>query len=471
MHLSRYKMHFNYDVIIIGSGPAGEGAAIKASKSGLSVGVVEEEDLGGNCTHRGTIPSKALLQVVSHFAYHKEYNKYRYPEMLKHATSVIDQQVKLKKNFYKHNHIDIISGVAFFINPHTINVLNRIDYKHTSRQYTAKYFVIATGSRPYHNSNIDFSHPRVLDSDSILKLQTNPGSITIYGAGVIGCEYASIFRKLKIEINLINNRPCLLSFLDNEIIDALTHHFKEQGIRAYNNEFYHSIEAKDTHVSIHLKSNKVITSDYLLLAQGRSGNTEKLHLHSINIKPNIRGSIIVNNNYQTLVHPNIYAVGDVIGYPSLASAAFDQGRFAATHIVLGSCQTNLSREIPTGIYTLPEISSIGKTEQDLIKNKTPYEVGRAFFSDLARAQISGKTIGMLKVIFDYNTLQILGIHCFGSQASEIIHIGQAIMLQPGKANNIMYFINTTFNYPTMAEAYRVAALNGINKLRYLKKNL
>ena len=458
-------MPFDYDVIVIGSGPAGEGAAIKAAKEGLSVGIVEAGEIGGNCTHRGTIPSKALRHVISHFALHKKYHDYRYPQMLKHATAVINQQVELKTGFYKRNHIDMLSGFAVFVNPHTIKVFNSTENQNKSTQYTAKYFVIATGSRPYHNTDVDFSHPRILDSDSVLQLQADPASITIYGAGVIGCEYASIFRTLKIQINLINNRSRLLSFLDNEIIDALSYYFREQGIRTYHNEYYHTIEAKDDHVVMHLKSNKVITSDYLLFAQGRTGNTEKLNLAAIDIKPNIRGSIVVNKNYQTLQHPHIYAAGDVIGYPSLASAAFDQGRFAATHIVSGCCRAHLSKDIPTGIYTLPEISSIGKTEQELTEKKVPYEIGHAFFADLARAQISGKTTGMLKIIFDRNTLKILGIHCFGSQASEIIHIGQAIMSQPGKANTIMYFINTTFNYPTMAEAYRAAALNGINRLR------
>ena len=263
---------------------------------------------------------------------------------------------------------------------------------------------------------------------------------------------------------MINNRERLLSFLDNEIIDALSYHFREQGIRTHHNEHYDSIDANDNEVILKLKSNKIIKSDYLLFAQGRTGNTDQLGLDAIDIEANIRGSIEVNQNYQTLKHPHIYAVGDVVGYPSLASAAFDQGRFAATHIAEGKCTNHLIKDIPTGIYTLPEISSVGKTEQELTEDKIPYEVGHAFFKDLARAQISGKTAGMLKLIFHRETLQLLGIHCFGSQASEIIHIGQAIMSQKGKANTLMYFINTTFNYPTMAEAYRVAALNGLNRL-------
>ncbi len=455
---------FDYDVIVIGSGPGGEGAAIKAAKSGLKVAIVESELIGGNCTHQGTIPSKALRHAVSHFSFHAKYHDYSYPQMLENASRVINAQTELKTGFYKRNNVDMLHGFARFIDPHTICICSTDEEEQTKEQFKAKYFVIATGSRPYHPKDIDFNHPRILDSDSILHLNDNPKTISIYGAGVIGCEYASIFRTLKIRVNLINNRERLLSFLDNEIIDALSYHFREQGIRTHHNEHYDSIDANDNEVILKLKSNKIIKSDYLLFAQGRTGNTDQLELNAIDIEANIRGSIEVNQNYQTLKHPHIYAVGDVVGYPSLASAAFDQGRFAATHIAEGKCTNHLIKDIPTGIYTLPEISSVGKTEQELTEEKIPYEVGHAFFKDLARAQISGKTAGMLKLIFHRETLQLLGIHCFGSQASEIIHIGQAIMSQKGKANTLMYFINTTFNYPTMAEAYRVAALNGLNRL-------
>jgi NAD(P) transhydrogenase len=208
----------------------------------------------------------------------------------------------------------------------------------------------------------------------------------------------------------------------------------------------------------------VIHTDALLWAQGRTGNSDGLGLETIGVETNERGSIVVNASYQT-ARPHIYAVGDIVGYPNLASAAYDQGRFAATHLVFGTCEYHLVESIPTGIYTIPEISSIGLTEQDLTARKIPYEVGHSFFRHLARAQITGRTTGMLKILFNRETLEILGLHCFGDQASEIIHIGQAVMSQKGEANTLMYFINTTFNYPTMAEAYRVAALNGLNRLR------
>jgi NAD(P) transhydrogenase len=330
--------------------------------------------------------------------------------------------------------------------------------------YSADAFVIATGSRPYRPKDVEFSHPRILDSDTVLNLTHNPRSITVYGAGVIGCEYASIFRGLRIKVNLINNRDKLLSFLDDEIIDALSYHLREQGVLIRHSEEYAKVEADDRGVRLYLKSNKEIQSDVLLWAQGRTGNSDQMGLDAIGIATNERGSVMVNENYQT-AQSHVYAVGDVVGNPSLASAAYDQGRFAATHLIFGECEHRLVEDIPTGIYTIPEISSVGLNERELTAQKVPYEVGHAFFRHLARAQITGRTTGVLKILFNRETLRILGIHCFGSQASEIVHIGQAIMAQKGDANTLMYFINTTFNYPTMAEAYRVAALNGLNRIR------
>lgn len=452
-----------YDVIVIGSGPAGEGAALKSSKEGKKVAIVEDKvTVGGNCIHKGTIPSKALRHAVQFSATHSKYSDFSYPQMLETAKSVIDQQVELRYGFYKRNNIDMYTGRATFKTKNKI-IVHKSDG--SSEQLTADYFVIATGSRPYRPIDIDFSNPRILDSDKVLQVTDDDlKSITIYGAGVIGCEYASIFRALKIKVNLINTRSQLLSFLDDEIIDALSYHLREQGVRIRHNETYESVVANENEAQIKLSSNKVIKSEYILFAQGRTGNSDKLGLKEIGIEIDSRGSIKVNDSYQTIKYKNIYAVGDIVGAPSLASAAFDQGRFAATHMVTGECHDHLVKYIPTGIYTLPEISSIGRTEKELTSEKIPYEVGHASFKDLARAQITGEKTGMLKIIFQRDTLEILGIHCFGSQASEIIHIGQTIMAQSGESNSLMYFVNTTFNYPTMAEAYRVAALNGLNRL-------
>ncbi|WPC73998.1 Si-specific NAD(P)(+) transhydrogenase [Vibrio porteresiae] len=460
----------HFDVIVIGSGPGGEGAAMGLAKAGKNVAIIEKENsVGGGCTHWGTIPSKALRHAVSRFI---EFNnnplfcKNRtslhasFSDILGHAKSVIDKQTRLRQGFYDRNDCTLLFGAAKFVDAHTVAVQ---DKEGGIEHYSADKFVIATGSRPYRPKDVDFNHPRVYDSDSILSLNHDPKHIIIYGAGVIGCEYASIFRGLGVKTDLINTRDRLLSFLDNEISDALSYHFWNSGIIIRNDETYQSVEAKDDGVILHLKSGKKMKADCLLFANGRTGNTEQLNLTAVGLEADPRGQLQVNQNYQTEAE-HIYAVGDVIGYPSLASAAYDQGRFVAQAIAFGQASSQLIEDIPTGIYTIPEISSVGRTEQELTAAKIPYEVGRSSFKHLARAQISGKDVGSLKILFHRDTKQILGIHCFGERAAEIIHIGQAIMEQKGEANTIEYFVNTTFNYPTMAEAYRVAALNGLNRL-------
>jgi NAD(P) transhydrogenase len=295
-----------------------------------------------------------------------------------------------------------------------------------------------------------------------LQMTWSPKKVTVIGAGVIGCEYASIFAGLGAKVELINPADTLLSFLDWEISDALSYHLRNAGVRSRHNEDYERLEYFDTHVVTHLKSGKRIKSDIILWANGRSGNTESLGLEALGIATNSRGQITVNEQYQTTVD-NIYAAGDVIGWPSLASAAYHQGRNACNAIVDPNACRNIDRVV-SGIYTIPEISTLGSTERELTEAKVPYEVGKAFFKNTARGQITGEQVGMLKIIFHFETLEILGIHCFGDQASEIIHIGQAIMLQEGSANTMKYFLNTTFNYPTMAEAYRIAALDGLNRV-------
>ncbi|MEX0730017.1 MAG: Si-specific NAD(P)(+) transhydrogenase [Aquisalimonadaceae bacterium] len=458
------------DTVVIGSGPGGEGAALKLAKEGQRVMIVEDQqDVGGNCTHWGTIPSKALRHNVRRMM---EYNsnplfrdigaprRLSFPRVLKTAEQVIRQQVGLRSGFYSRNDIPVLRGRAAFVDANTVEIRGG-DSKAT--RLSAEHFVIATGSRPYRPDDVPFDHPRVRDSDSILGLDHTPRSITIYGAGVIGTEYASIFRGLGVKVDLIDSRDRLLTFLDDEISDALSYHLRELGVLIRHREAYSKVVPQEDHVVMQMESGKRVKSDILLWANGRTGNTQNMGLEELGIVPNSRGQLEVNEDYQT-AQPHIYAVGDVIGYPSLASAAYDQGRFAATHLLLGRSEYRLAQNIPTGIYTIPEISSVGKTERELTEAKVPYEVGHAFFKDLARAQISHQAVGMLKLLFHTETLEILGIHCFGDQAAEIVHIGQAIMAQPGEANSLMYFINTTFNYPTMAEAYRVAALNGFNRL-------
>ncbi|MDA0284129.1 MAG: Si-specific NAD(P)(+) transhydrogenase [Planctomycetota bacterium] len=459
-----------YDVVVIGTGPGGEGAAMEATKHGRHVAVVERlPQIGGNCTHVGTIPSKSLRSAISRLTEVNSNQHFReagvsihlgFRDLRRAASSVIEKQVGMRRSFYDRNNVDVYHGHASFRDNETVVVEMGDGHQKILR---ARSFVIATGSRPYRPATIDFTHSRVFDSDTILNLDETPRSLTIYGAGVIGCEYASMFRNLGVKLNLVNTRDKLLEFLDDEIIDALSYHMRDTGVRIRHGEVFEKLELLDDCVILHLKSGKQLKSDALLWANGRSGNTDSLALANVGLEADHRGQIAVNANFQTATD-HIYAVGDVIGLPALASAAYIQGRFAARHLGNGECADFRMAEIPTGIYTSPEISSLGKTEKELTEARVPYEVGHSMFKNLARAQIVGKPVGMLKLLFHRETLEILGIHCFGTNASEIIHIGQAIMSMPAPHNSLEYFTNTTFNYPTMAEAYRVAALNGFNRL-------
>ncbi|MBU1831874.1 MAG: Si-specific NAD(P)(+) transhydrogenase [Gammaproteobacteria bacterium] len=460
---------FDYDVLVLGSGPAGESAALNAMKHGHRVAVIEAQNtVGGACTHQGTIPSKALRHMVRQAIRYNSTPAFRdigdartltYPRLLSHANEVIARQVDMRSRFYYRNQIRLIFGQGRFVDKNTVEVVTD---EGQVESLTAASVVIATGSRPYRPANIDFTHARVYDSDTILKMTNTPGKIIIYGAGVIGCEYASIFSGIGIKIELINSRDRLLEFLDDEISDALSYQLRNMGVMIRHREVYQSVEASDKGVEVVLESGKRIHADALLWCNGRSGNTDELGLENIALETDHRGQLVVDEHYQTSV-PDIFAAGDVIGWPSLASAAYDQGRSAAAS-ARGKEHCRFVDDVPTGIYTLPEISSVGQTERELTEAKIPYEVGRAFFKDTARGQISGETVGMLKLLFHPDSLEILGIHCFGAEAAEIIHIGQAIMKQQNGGNTLRYFVTTTFNYPTLAEAYRTAALNGLNRL-------
>lgn len=460
------KHEFEYDAVVLGAGPAGEAAAMKLAKAGKKVVVIDpREQVGGNCTHVGTIPSKALRQSVFNlinfrrdqmFTKAMDYHQVPLNIVLAKARNVIRQQVHTHTRFYERNQIEVIHGWASFVDKNTIRV--EID-ENTFETITFNKAIITVGSRPYRPDMLDFNHPRVFDSDKILQMDYVVKKIIIYGAGVIGCEYASIFTGLGYKVDLINNQNQLLSYLDSEISDAIAHDFRQFGVVIRSNEEIDHLETHDDCVILHLKSGKRIKSDAILWSNGRSGNTEGLNLACLGLEANSRGQLKVDDTYCTEVE-NIYAAGDVIGWPSLASAAYDQGRCAAAFMV-GDLDAEPVSSVPTGIYTIPEISCIGKTEQELTDAKVPYEVGQAFFKHLARAQIIGERSGVLKILFHRETLEILGIHCYGNHASEIIHIGQVVM----KCNaTVEYFVNTTFNYPTMAEAYRVAALNGLNRI-------
>ncbi len=454
------------DVVVIGSGPGGEGAAMQLTKSGKRVVLVEKyHQVGGGCTHWGTIPSKALRATISQLveAGHNPLlaksgmrTNWSMPELLAHAQGVIARQVQMRRHYYERNDVEVIHGEARLADARTVVVDDGLSI-------ACDAVVIATGSRPYRPAEVDFAHPRIFESDTILGLVDQPRTMTVYGAGIVGCEYASMFRNLDVKVNLVNARARLLDFLDDEISDALSYHLRERGMVIRHNEMFQRIEGCDDGVILHLESGKHIKTDILLWAVGRTGNSQGMGLERLGISADGRGYLAVNQDYQTAV-PHIYAVGDLIGMPSLASAAYTQGRAAAMAILGIPRPDQPAGLIPSGIYTSPEISSIGRTERDLTAAKVPYEVGQAQFRNIARAQITGQTAGMLKILFHRDTLELLGIHCFGANASEIIHIGQAIMSQPSPHNSLQFFLSNTFNYPTMAEAYRVAALNGYNRL-------
>jgi NAD(P) transhydrogenase len=456
-----------FDLVVIGSGPAGEGATMMAAKNHRRVALVERHfEVGGGCTHWGTIPSKALRHAVKTLGEIRRnplLREYRselqltYPQLLKSADSVIEAQVSSRRRYFERNKVALFSGNARFADAHTLEITGG-----KPARLTAKHFVIATGSRPYHPPEVDFTHPRIRDSDSVLRYGEHPFSVTIYGAGVIGCEYASIFINLGAKVTLVNTQDRLLSFLDDEIAEALSYHLREQGCVIRHNEQFAGIEARERDVLLHLKSGRKIKSDVLLWANGRTGNSDGMNLEALGISINSRGQIRTNAHYQTEV-PHIYAVGDVIGPPALASAAYVQGLDAAQHVLTPDMPPHKLDMIPSGIYTIPEISSVGRTERELQEARVPYEVGHTAFKSLARAQMTDERVGMLKILFNAKTLEVLGVHCFGDRASEIVHIGQTVMASR-ELNNLRYFINTTFNYPTMAEAYRVAAHNGLNRL-------
>jgi NAD(P) transhydrogenase len=468
--------NFKYDLVIIGSGPAGEGAAMSAVKQGWSVAIVDERKMvGGNCTHLGTIPSKALRHSVRRMVQFNTMPMFRtmgeprwcsFSEVMESAAQVIYKQVEGRTREYARNRIKFHVGRACFVDS---NHLKLTKPDGTFDQMEARFFLIATGSSPYHPEDVNFDHPWIFDSDSILNLDRTPRNIIIYGAGVIGCEYASIFAGLDTRVDLVNTREGLLSFLDDEISDALSYHLRDLNVTVRHKEEYARIETRDNGITMELKSGKRIHAEALLFCNGRSGNTGSMGLEEIGLDVDSRGQVTINDHYQTSVD-NIYAAGDVVGWPALAGAAYDQGRSAAAHMC-GLSKIYHVDDVATGIYTIPEISYVGKTESELTEQQVPYEIGRAYFKNIARAHISGEEVGVLKILFHQETLEILGVHCFGAEAAEIIHIGQAIMNQTGSANTIEYFIRTTFNYPTMAEAYRLAAINGINRLNRESRKL
>ncbi|HUB33481.1 MAG TPA: Si-specific NAD(P)(+) transhydrogenase [Bryobacteraceae bacterium] len=460
----------NYDIIVIGSGPAGQRAAIQGAKSGRRVVVVEQRDIvGGVCINTGTIPSKTMREAVLHlsgFQFQGIYGvNYRVKDKITMADlgfrvhQVIKTEVDVTQAQLARNGVEVINAQASFLDPTHI----RIENQRGQGDIEAPIIIVATGTKPAVSPAVPLNGRTIVNSDQILDIPEIPRTLIVVGGGVIGVEYACMFAILGVRVILVEKRPRLLEFADQEIIEALSYHLRDHRVTMRLNEEVASVEeTADGGVVANLKSNKRIPGDALLYAVGRQGNVDGLNLAAAGLEADNRGRIAVDHEYRTKV-PGIFAVGDVIGFPSLASVSMEQGRLAAAAAVGVKVHSNPAN-YPYGIYTIPEISFVGKNEEQLTEEDVPYEVGVSYYRETARGQIRGDTTGRLKLIFHRETREILGVHIIGEGASELIHIGQAVMILKGTAD---YFVDTVFNYPTLAECYKQAAFNGINKLSRL----
>lgn len=457
----------SYDLIVIGSGPAGQRAAIQAAKCGRRVVVVEQREVvGGACINTGTIPSKTMREAVMHLSgfqfqgiygvnYHVK-EKITMADLGFRVNQVVKTEADVTQAQLARNGVELINAHASFIDATHI----RIDNVRGQGDIEAPVIILATGTRPAVSPTVPLNGRTIIDSDQILQIPEIPKTLIVVGGGVIGVEYACMFAILGVRVILVERRPRLLEFADQEIIEALSYHLRDHRVTMRLNEEVASVEEMpDGAVVANLKSNKRITGDALLYAVGRQGNVDDLNLPAAGLEADARGRIAVDSDYRTKV-PNIYAVGDVIGFPSLASVSMEQGRIAAANVCGLKLHSNPAT-YPYGIYTIPEISFIGKTEEQLTDEDVPYEVGVSYYRETARGQIRGDTTGRLKLIFHRETREILGVHIIGEGASELLHIGQAVSILKGTVD---YFVDTVFNYPTLAECYKQAAFNGINKL-------
>ena len=459
-----------YDLIVIGSGPAGQRAAIQGAKLGKRVALIEKrETVGGACINTGTIPSKSMREAVLHlsgYQYQSIYGmNYRVKDKITVADlsfrvqHVIKTEIDVTMAQLSRNGIETLTGTASFVNPHTL----RIENSRGQAEYEAEIIVIATGTRPAESSLVPLNNRTIINSDQIFSLSSIPKTLIVVGSGVIGVEYTSMFAALGVRVILVEKQPRLLGFADSEMVEALCYHLRDNRVTLRLNEEVESVEeTADGTVVANLKSKKKVSGDALLYAVGRQGNVDDLNLAAAGLEADQRGRITVDNEYRT-AQPHILAVGDVIGFPSLASVSMEQGRIAVGHAI-GSTIHSDPANYPYGIYTIPEISFVGKTEEQLTDEDVPYEVGVAYYREIARGQIRGDTTGRLKLIFHRETKEILGVHIIGEGASEILHIGQAVLILKGTVD---YFVNTVFNYPTLAECYKAAAFNGLNKLARL----
>ena len=462
-------MSVKYDLVVIGSGPAGQRAAVAASKMNKRVAVVEARTVvGGVCINTGTIPSKTMREAVLHLSgynYRSIYGvNYRVKEKITMADlafrvqAVIKTEVDVTEAQLSRNGIEVVHGIASFIDPRQVHVKG----PQTETTLESDRIIIAVGTKPASSPTVPVNGSTIVNSDQILGLQALPHSLVVVGGGVVGVEYTCMFAVLGVRVTLIEKRDRLLEFADREIIEALSYHLRDARVTLRLGEEVASVEGLPPNTVVaNLESKKRVSGDALLYAVGRQGNVDDLNLGAAGLEADNRGRIAVDEHYQTKVE-HIFAVGDVVGFPSLASVSMEQGRIAAARAFNDRAATSNPGFYPYGIYTIPEISFIGKTEEQLTGEDVPYEVGMAYYREVARGQIRGDTTGRLKLIFHRETRKVLGVHIIGEGATELVHIGQAVMILGGTVD---YFIDTVFNYPTLAECYKVAAFNGLGRLR------
>jgi NAD(P) transhydrogenase len=463
---------YDYDMLVIGSGPAGQRAAIRSAKLGKRTALVERKAMvGGVCINTGTIPSKTLREAVLYLSgyrlrgiYGESYTvkqNITMEDLLIRAEHVIRHEIDVIRHQLQRNGVEMLNAEAAFADPHTLR-LNMVD-RSGERMVTAANILVAVGTEATRDPKMAFDGQEIFVSDDVLGLKKLPRTLAVIGAGVVGCEYASIFAALGVRVTLIDRARRLLPFVDAEIVEALDYHLRENRMTLRFSETVGSVETiqagADARVKINLASGKEIIAEKALYSIGRTGATSKLNLEAAGLEADERGRLKVDEHYQTKV-PHIYAAGDVIGFPSLASTSLEQGRLAASY-AFGVEATSTPALFPYGIYTIPEISYVGKNEEELTAASVPYEMGRAGYREIARGQILGDSTGMLKILFHRETLALLGVHIIGESACELVHIGQAVMSLGG---TIDYFVNTVFNYPTLAECYKNAALDGVNRL-------
>lgn len=471
VHLIAMGSTQEYDLVVIGSGPGGQKAAIAAAKLGKSVAVIERgRMLGGVCVNTGTIPSKTLREAVVYLtgmsqrelygASYRVKERITPADLLARTQHVIGREIDVVRSQLMRNRIELYVGHARFVDAHTIHV----DDPNRAERVTVsgRNVVIATGTKPARPAGVEFDENRVLDSDGILDLKTIPGSMVVVGAGVIGIEYASMFAALGTKVTVVEKRGNMLEFCDPEIIEALKFHLRDLAVTFRFSEEVTAVDVGSAGTITTLASGKQIPAETVMYSAGRQGQTDHLDLPNAGLEADSRGRIFVDDNYQTKVD-HIYAVGDVIGFPALAATSMEQGRLAAYHAFGESCK-GMTELQPIGIYSIPEVSYVGATEVELTKASVPYEVGVSRYRELARGQIAGDSYGMLKLLVSTEDLRLLGVHIFGTNATEMVHIGQAVM---GCDGTVDYLVDAVFNYPTFSEAYKVAALDVMNKLRAL----